>query len=153
KRATTDKSAQTPGSGDGATFNQSDSLSFYTFRRGEVDPRTGTFNYRIPVARLTGNQKLGPSVELYLSYNHFTDDDEGFGGGWSLGLSKFLFTNERRQVILRDGRVVNVDYDESTSTYTIKTVDIKDFILKKGSADDYLIIYKDGITETLSKFG
>jgi hypothetical protein len=123
---------QSRGSSDGTTFNQSDALSF---------------------ARLTGNARMGPSVELFLRYNHFTDEDEGFGDGWTMGLSKLTYNNSRRQVLLRDGRLINLAYDDVTSTFTVDTRDLKDFLFRKNDSGDYEIIYKDGVTETLGSVG
>jgi RHS repeat-associated protein len=153
RRKSTSSPTQSHGSADGTTFNQSDALSFASFRKGEVDPRTGTFNYRIPIARLTGNARMGPSVELFLRYNHFTDEDEGFGNGWTMGLSKLTYNNSRRQVLLRDGRLINLTYDDASSTFSVDTRDIKDFIFRKNESGDYEILYKDGVTETLGSVG
>ncbi|MFC0400583.1 RHS repeat-associated core domain-containing protein [Paraburkholderia rhizosphaerae] len=58
-------------------------------------------------------------------------------------------------MILRDDRIVNLKYDDATSTFSVDTVDIKDFIFRKidNPQRDYQIVYKDGITETLTTVG
>ena len=117
------------GVSDGQEFSQSDALSFSSFRRGTVDPRTGSFNYAIPVARITGNRRRGPSLDLVLKHNHFSSRNEGFGAGWSLGLSKFFKDNDRMKLLLRDGRII--DLIEKNGTYLVETVDLKKFILTK----------------------
>ena len=78
---TTSNKSVLRGVSDGQEFSQSDALSFSSFRRGTVDPRTGSFNYAIPVARITGNRRRGPSLDLVLKHNHFSSRNEGFGGG------------------------------------------------------------------------
>lgn len=137
------------GTNDGQEFSQSDALSFASFRRGSVDPRTGSFNYTIPVARITGNSRRGPSLQLSLKHNHFSSRNEGFGAGWSLGLSKFFKDNDRMKLLLKDGRII--DLKEKNGTYLVETVDLKNFILTKltGSDSGYKIAYKDGSTEIL----
>ncbi|WP_330983816.1 MULTISPECIES: RHS repeat-associated core domain-containing protein [Enterobacterales] len=135
---------------DNANFSQSDALSFASFRKGEVDPRTGSFNYFIPIARLTGNQQRGPSIELSLRHNHFSNRNEGFGKGWSLGLSKFFKDNSRMKLLLRDGRVVDLKLTDNI--YTVETVDVQDFVLTQLSSPTgaYQVAYKDGTVETLT---
>jgi len=137
------------GTSDGQEFSQSDALSFSSFRRGSVDPRTGSFNYTIPIARITGNHRRGPSLQLSLKHNHFSSRNEGFGAGWSLGLSKFFKDNDRMKLLLRDGRII--DLIEKDGAYIVETVDLKNFILTKLSSPDngYKISYKDGSAEIL----
>jgi len=134
----------------GQEFSQSDALSFSSFRRGSVDPRTGSFNYTIPIAKITGNHRRGPSLQLALKHNHFSSRNEGFGAGWSLGLSKFFKDNDRMKLLLRDGRII--DLTENNGTYIVETVDLKNFILTKlpSSEKAYKISYKDGSTEILT---
>jgi hypothetical protein len=143
---------QSVGDGEDTSFSQSDALSFASFRRGEVDSRTGSFNYRVPIARLTGNQMRGPTIELHLSYDHFSQRDEGFGKGWSLNLSKFIDNNSRKKVLLRDGRIIDLKLNEDTETYEPETVDLKDFKLTKLDSPEgaYQILYKDGTAETIA---
>src|SRR5471030_3295529 len=133
----------------GQEFSQSDALSFSSFRRGSVDPRTGSFNYTIPIAKITGNHRRGPSLQLALKHNHFSSRNEGFGAGWSLGLSKFFKDNDRMKLLLRDGRII--DLIEKDGAYIVETVDLKNFILTKLSSPDngYKISYKDGSAEIL----
>lgn len=146
---TTSNKSALLGVSDGQEFSQSDALSFSSFRRGTVDPRTGSFNYAIPVARITGNRRRGPSLDLVLKHNHFSSRNEGFGAGWSLGLSKFFKDNDRMKLLLRDGRII--DLIEKNGTYLVETVDLKNFILTKLASPEkgYKISYKDGSTEIL----
>ncbi|MFC7631205.1 RHS repeat-associated core domain-containing protein [Paraburkholderia humisilvae] len=58
------------------------------------------------------------------------------------------------QLILTDGRVINLKQDPDTQAFTIDTIYINDLVLKKSTdPDGYQVRYKDGITETLTKIG
>ncbi|MFC0397813.1 RHS repeat-associated core domain-containing protein [Paraburkholderia rhizosphaerae] len=64
------------------------------------------------------------------------------------------FDNSRLQLVLTDGRMINLRQDPTTLAIVPDTVYIKDLILQKSSdPDGYLIKYKNGITETLTKIG
>ncbi|CAB3760400.1 RHS repeat-associated core domain-containing protein [Paraburkholderia humisilvae] len=141
------------GDGADASFSQSNALSFVSFRRGQVDPRTGSFNYRIPIAKLTGNRMMGPTMELNLKYDHFIKRDEGFGEGWTFGFSRVIDNNSQKKVVLRDGRIIDLTADGDA--YTTRTIGIKDFKFSKlnSPAGAYQIVYKDGSAEMLEAKG
>jgi RHS repeat-associated protein len=142
---------QSVGTAADSGFSQSSALSFASFRRGQVDPRTGSFTYRIPIARLTGNELKGPTIELYLNYDHFIKRDEGFGEGWTLGLSRVINNNSRKKVLLRDGRII-----DRTERGVIQTVGVNDYKFSAlgTPANAYQIAYKeDGTIETLEPRG
>ncbi|WP_242319038.1 hypothetical protein [Bacillus cereus group sp. BfR-BA-01349] len=123
---------------------KSDAFSLSSFTRGSVDPRTGSYNFTLPLANIKGNSQRGPQLNLNLSYNHFSTVNEGLGRGWSLGLSKF--NKETRLVSLRDGRTIQVD-----ENFQVITKGIKDFSFDWNEETNELKInYKDGIKEILS---
>ncbi|MFC0397501.1 RHS repeat-associated core domain-containing protein [Paraburkholderia rhizosphaerae] len=138
-------------SADGS-FSQSGALSYLSFRRGEVDPRTGSFNYRISVARLVGNRQMGPSIDLALGYDHFSKKWTDFGQGWALNLSRFIDSDPYKQVVLRDGRIIDLKLNSSSGAYEIQTVGVTDFKFTKldNPPGGFQIAYKDGIVETLA---
>ncbi|PEA87584.1 RHS repeat domain-containing protein [Bacillus thuringiensis] len=128
------------------TAFESDAFSLGSFTRGSVDPRTGTYNFVLPLAKIKGNKQRGPEVAVNLSYNHFSKGDEGFGIGWSIGLSKF--DKEAGKLYLRDGRVIHVEVNTKDEPI-IQTVDIVNFIFYPTNDNGYIIEYKDGSRENL----
>src|ERR1700761_96031 len=125
------------------SFSQSNAFSYPGFTRGQVDARTGSFNYSIPVGRVSGANRMGPDLEFVLRYDHFSARNEGFGIGWSLGLSRFIENNSKKKLILRDGRVM--DLKENGPAYAVENIEITDFLLSKPDPDveQYRIAYKD----------
>ncbi|RGP45214.1 hypothetical protein BTW32_25955 [Bacillus thuringiensis] len=123
---------------------ESDAFSLSSFTRGSVDPRTGSYNFTLPLASIKGNSQRGPQLNLNLAYNHFSSVSEGLGIGWSLGLSKF--NKETKRVSLRDGRTIQVD-----DNFQVITNGIKDFSFALNTdTNNFEIKYKDGVKEILS---
>lgn len=139
-----------PSKGSKSNLLNSDAFSFYSFTRGSVDPRTGTFNFTLPLVSLKGNNLRGPSLNLSLKFSPFNSADEGFGIGWSLGLSNFNKATGR--LSLRDGRTIHIKENDTDDTRpVIETIGVKDFAFMWNSENrTYEIKYKDGSIEVLS---
>ncbi|MFB0832765.1 RHS repeat-associated core domain-containing protein [Brevibacillus laterosporus] len=139
-----------PAKGSKSHILNSDAFSFYSFTRGSVDPRTGTFNFALPLVSLKGNNLRGSSLNLSLKFSPFNSTDEGFGIGWSLGLSNFNKATGR--LSLRDGRTIHIKENETDDTHpVIETIGVKDFTFVWDSDNKtYEIKYKDGSVEVLN---
>ncbi|WP_251862442.1 RHS repeat-associated core domain-containing protein [Clostridium sp. Marseille-Q2269] len=130
---------------------KSDVFSFSNYTRGSVDNRTGSYNFVLPLARLKGNNQMGPTIDLSLKYNYIfnKDSDEGFGAGWHLGLTKYIRGSSQSTLYLKDGRTIYLN-EASNGTITINTVTLNDFKFTKNGDSQYKIEYKDGSKELLS---
>ncbi|WP_137842861.1 hypothetical protein [Bacillus sp. 2SH] len=127
-----------------------DTQDKFGYARGSVNPRTCSYNFVLPIIKIIGNRNRGPNLQLNLSYNTFSKENEGFGIGWSLGLSKFIKKTKNTGILyLRDGRAIDITINQNQQP-TIHTVGILDFQLYFNLAQNYYQIrYKDGTLERL----
>jgi len=115
----------------------------------QVDPRTGQFMVNFPVARLVGNHQLGPDLSLSLRYSPLNTLDEGFGTGFSLGLTQFnnmsnllqLTSGEQYRVAPGSDKVRNQKLNNFRFVYTNGRDD----------SEGYTVFWKEGKTEKLTK--
>ncbi|MCP9268663.1 hypothetical protein M5U04_11295 [Xenorhabdus sp. XENO-1] len=90
----------------------SNAHNFQSAATGSVDPRTGLFNYLMPMANLIGNNHLGPEQMVALSYSPLNSADIGFGIGFAIGLTQY--NSESRLLMLSTGECYKVDETEDT---------------------------------------
>ncbi|MBA1205390.1 hypothetical protein G7009_27160, partial [Pseudomonas capeferrum] len=80
-----------------ATSNvNSNALNFLSHMQNGVDPRTGLYTLSVDLPKLSGNDLLGPELDLALRYSPLNLHDSGYGKGWNLQLSQFDPDRERR---------------------------------------------------------
>ncbi|KLU14377.1 MULTISPECIES: RHS repeat-associated core domain-containing protein [Xenorhabdus] len=125
----------------------SQAANFQSTATGRVDPRTGLFNYAMPLAHLIGNNQLGPEQTFALSYSPLNSSDIGFGIGFSLGLTHYdaenrllmLSTGERYKVFETDDRVFLKQYKQDVIRFE-----------KDVGQNVYRVIHKSGQVEILT---
>ncbi|MDC9613233.1 hypothetical protein PSI19_04895 [Xenorhabdus khoisanae] len=125
----------------------SQAANFQSTATGRVDPRTGLFNYAMPLAHLIGNNQLGPEQTFALSYSPLNSGDIGFGIGFSLGLTHYnaenrllmLSTGERYKVFETDDRVFLKQYKQDVIRFE-----------KDVEQNVYRVIHKSGQVEILT---
>ncbi|MDR0218539.1 MAG: hypothetical protein LBI71_06600 [Enterobacteriaceae bacterium] len=125
----------------------SQAANFQSTATGHVDPRTGLFNYVMPLAHLTGNHLLGPELTLALSYSPLNTDDLGFGIGFSLGLTQYdsqnrllaLSTGEQYKVYENDEQVFLRQYKQDVVRFE-----------KDVAQNHYRVTHKSGLIEILT---
>ncbi|WP_340610677.1 hypothetical protein, partial [Xenorhabdus bharatensis] len=125
----------------------SQASNFQSIAAGRVDPRTGLFNYMMPVAHLIGNNQLGPELTLALTYNPLNSADIGFGIGFSLGLT--YYDSNTKILQLSTGERYKVDETDKDVTLRQYKQDVVRFE-KKVDEDTYQVIHKSGQVEILS---
>ncbi|CDG19786.1 putative Nematicidal protein 2 [Xenorhabdus poinarii G6] len=125
----------------------SQATNFQSTATGRVDPRTGLFNYVMPVAHLIGNNRLGPEQIFALTYSPLNGVDRGFGIGFSLGLTQYdaknrllmLSTGEQYKVFETDEKVTLKQYKQDVVRFE------KDVV-----QNVYRVIHKSGLVEILN---
>lgn len=124
----------------------SQAVNFQKSLSAYVDSRTGMFNSSLNIATILGNRMMGPGIELMLKYNPLSDDDTGFGKGYSLGLS--YYDTVTKTLYLSSGEQYRVT--ETNDQPIINQKKLNTFIFKKDYANnEYHIIWKSGVVETL----
>ncbi|CAM3991597.1 RHS repeat domain-containing protein [Xenorhabdus thuongxuanensis] len=121
--------------------------NFQSAATGSVDPRTGLFTYMMLVAQLTGNNHLGPTQTIALSYNPLNIGNIGFGIGFSLGLTQY--DSQQRQLSLSTGEHYKVDEYEDTVYLKQYKQDVVRFE-KDVAQNVYRVIHKSGMVEILT---
>ncbi len=125
----------------------SQAANFQSTAAGSVDPRTGLFNYVMPVAHLIGNNRLGPEQIFALTYNPLNGVDKGFGIGFSLGLTQYdaknrllmLSTGEQYKVFETDEKVTLKQYKQDVVRFE-----------KDVEQNVYRVTHKSGLVEILN---
>lgn len=125
----------------------SESFNFTSAVLDGVDPRTGLFNINMPLANLVGNDNLGPSLDLNLSYNPLSNSNSGFGKGFSISISNY---NIREKLLtLSSGERCKVI--DTNNQLIIRQKHLDTFRFEKFyDKNAYKITYKSGVTEILS---
>lgn len=127
----------------------SNASNFGNALQTQVDPRTGQFMLNFPVAELVGNNQLGPALSLSLKYSPLNGGNEGFGIGFSIGLTRF--NNRSHSLNLSNGEQYRVGVGSDKVLYQ-KLKSFR-FCYTNGHNDDdgYTIFWKEGKIEKLSK--
>ncbi|CAO98069.1 RHS repeat domain-containing protein [Erwinia tasmaniensis] len=125
----------------------SQASNFISAVQGGVDPRTGLFNFNLSLVNLHSGKLAGPALSLSLQYSPLSSDNEGFGQGFSLNLTRYNIAT--RKLVLSTGE----EYCISSSGKTVKQKKLKNFIFENTDNESYRVIYKSGLIESLSPFG
>ncbi|MDX7990688.1 RHS repeat domain-containing protein [Xenorhabdus littoralis] len=121
--------------------------NFQSAVTGSVDPRTGLFNYMLLVAQLTGNNHLGPSLTVALSYSPLNTKNTGFGIGFALGLTQY--DRQNRLLMLSSGERYKVTETDNTVYLKQYKQDVVRF--EKDTVQNvYRVIHKSGLIEVLT---
>lgn len=110
----------------------------------QVEARTGLFNAHYPIARLIGNNGLGPHINLALFYSPTTSNYAGIGDGWSLPFSVYNIASKR--LWLGSGEML--DYDEAEGTLEAPGITIEPHTPDAQNVG-LLLTYKNGQREVL----
>ncbi|MBA1194245.1 RHS repeat protein [Pseudomonas entomophila] len=131
----------------------SNAFNFMSFMQNSVDPRTGQYALGMVLPELIGNHLNGPSIPLRLAFNPMSQQDAGFGHGWSLNLTQYvpasnmldLHTGERYKVTGSDqGDGTGLGIDERK---------LLTFQLHQDSTSSWRVVHKSGLVEFLQLQG
>jgi hypothetical protein len=137
--------------GDSSDFF-SQAGNFVSASSGGIDMRTGMFNYSMKLGRIIGNNGLGPSFPVTLSYNPLTSLNgplpDGIGTGMSLGLTLYdASSNPGRLTLFTGDQYVIADEQLSQSVRKVMTFNR---IPSQGDGFRYKVAYKSGRVEILA---
>lgn len=122
--------------------------NFISANQGEVDPRTGLFSLSMLIAKLVGNNNLGPTLSLTINYSPLiSDNPQGIGIGCGLGLSYYNYIN--RQLNLNTGERYKI-LENANNTVTVDQKRIDNFKFIKINKSEYHLIYKTGEIQVLT---
>lgn len=115
----------------------------------QVDPRTGQFMVNFPLASLVGNHQLGPELSLSLRYSPLNTVDEGFGTGFSLGVTRFNNTSNLLQ--LSSGE----QYRVAPGSDSVRNQKLNNFRFvytnRHDDSEGYTVFWKEGKIEKLTR--
>ena len=115
--------------------------------------RTGMFHYSIKLGHLVGNNGLGPSIPITLSYTPLTSLNgplpDGIGTGMSLGLTLYDASTDPGRLTLSTGEQYVID-DETLSQHIRKVVTFNRIPSSDGNGYRYKVAYKSGRIEILA---
>lgn len=143
---------------DNSFFTQATNFASTAAGSG-VDPRTGLFNIKLPIAHLIGNNNLGPQLSIAPSYSPLTTTDMGFGAGFLLGLP--IYDRGDHVLTLSSGEHFKVDRDtnddhDHLDDNTDRPLSLRQCKLervrfqKNSGADYYRLVDKSGAIVLLS---
>lgn len=124
-----------------------------------VNPQTRMFIYNITLANIMANENQGPDIHLGLRYNCTSIDDDGFGKGWELTITRFWpldISRSRWLLCLADGRKIRFSLDGNKITFEKDPP--KNFVIvyqaaDKNSEEGFKIHYQNGVVELFDKQG
>ncbi|EGB6348797.1 hypothetical protein H7373_004349 [Salmonella enterica] len=126
----------------------SHATNFVSALQTDVDPRTGQFMVNLPLARLIGNNNLGPEFSPSLSYSPLASSNAGFGTGFSLGVTQF--SNLTNLLELSNGEKYRVE----PGTDTVRNQKLHNFRFAytngNDAAEGYTVFWKEGKQEKLT---
>lgn len=99
--------------------------NFISAIKSGVNPRTGLFNVSLPLISLRTGDLAGPGLALNLSYSPLSSEDEGFGRGFTLNLSRY--DSRARKLYLSTGE----EYRISSSGNAVIQQRFRNFIFKR----------------------
>lgn len=130
------------------------SSSFYTAAgnflsavQGGVDSRTGLFTVNLPLANLRSGDLAGPGLNLALHYSPVSSQDDGFGRGFALNLTRYDI--KKRRLYLSTGE----SYSISESGKDLRQGKYRHFTFETLDGVTSRVVHKSGLVETLARFG
>ncbi|WP_394389101.1 RHS repeat domain-containing protein [Shewanella woodyi] len=129
------------------------------FATGDVNERTGSFDFSIHLVKINANKLKGPELEINTSIDTFNQQDHGFGPGLKLSLSKIdlinhIFTNSSGVSIKLDIRNIlpaepclndfKIEYNSRVKEYKVSYIDgQKDFLKTDGQGKFANLVRKE----------
>lgn len=120
--------------------------NFLSTLQGGVDPRTGLFNVSLPLVNLHSGNLAGPAFALSLQYSPLLVQNEGFGRGFSLNLTRYDKATGR--LVLSTGEIYHI----SSSGDSVRQKKLRNFLFRKIDDSHCVVIHKSGLTEHLSRY-
>lgn len=126
----------------------SGAFSFYSHVSGDVDPRTGMYSAGIDLTTGKGNQLRGPSFEFRLNYDALSSNDDGFGTGWHLGVTRL--ERDVGMLVLGSGDSHRFDRLSPGTPSGFPDRKLKSFRLTAGDNSTAVLEHATGVIEYLA---
>ncbi|WP_333004362.1 hypothetical protein [Vibrio coralliilyticus] len=114
------------------------------FTQGTVNERTGSFDFSINLVKINANGLKGPELDLNLSVNPSSTQDQGFGVGLVLGLPSIDLVNH----VFHNTSGVSVKLDVR-NTQPVEPA-LLDFKIQQISGNQFIVKYATGETDYLT---
>ncbi|CAI1964863.1 RHS repeat-associated core domain [Serratia quinivorans] len=116
-----------------------------------VNPQNGLFSFNVTLANIVGNNNMGPTATLMLSYSPLTSaNPNGVGVGCSLGVS--YYDKDALRLYLDTGEQYSI-LENADNSVTVEQKKLANFNFEKISDDEYHVIYKNGNIQVLTGLG
>ncbi|VEA66452.1 YD repeat (two copies) [Serratia plymuthica] len=125
---------------DNGFFTQAN--NFTSAVSGGVDPRTGLFNISLHLGTLKGNDRQGPDFPVVLSYSPLSQNNLGFGTGFTLGMSSY--DSYSGSLSLSTGEQYTVENGDQ-----VRQKHLDNFRFERVGGEAYKITYNTGTVEYL----
>lgn len=130
-------------------------FSLMDWEQEGINPCTGMYIRHIPIADISANNLLGPSITLAIRFNAFNATDYGFGTGWELNLTHIDSEQPSDEtkpaittLVLANGERYRLQTDASGSV-SLKYKRTNTFQIFNDAKNVYTVVHKNGITETI----
>lgn len=132
----------------------SNAFNFLDMISAGVDPRTGSFTAGVSLVNFVSHKTSGLSVALSLNYSPMNTEDQGFGQGWSLPLSRF--DENTSTLSLGTGQAFKIELKDDSNEYLMpyrRLKDVRVFAVQAGEGHGELlkVVSKDGVHEFIDR--
>lgn len=124
-------------------YSQSQNLAS-TIHTG-IDPRTGSFSLRIPIALVRCNYGKGPMINLTLQHQTRNTEQQGFGLGFSFSFTSY----DQENKILKLATGEHYQIEDNETSFKVKQSKQKNFVFER-LINCYRITYETGRVEILA---
>lgn len=136
-----------------STAVHSNAFNFLSFVQSGVDARTGMYTVSLSLPEVKTCELSGPSVPLSLNFNPLNTLDSGFGLGWELAQTQYVPDTQIISLYSGETFAVTERYPGSTDRLRMKEQKIENFQLFELANEQYRVVHKSGLVETLELKG
>ncbi|WIE48611.1 RHS repeat protein [Pseudomonas sp. GM17] len=128
--------------------------NFISATSNDVDPRTRLFGFQQSLGKVTGNNGMGPELDLMMTYSPTSSTDD-FLLGIGVVFSFTTYDKNSSTLSLDTGEVFKVLENTGTADtyFEIKQQKIKTFVAQKLDAKNYRVISRNGNVTDLRDIG
>ncbi|EJN18513.1 RHS repeat-associated core domain protein-containing protein [Pseudomonas sp. GM78] len=140
------------------TAVHSNAFNFKSFVQSGVDPRTGLYTVGFSLHEVEANDLRGPVVPLKAHFNPINTVNNGYGVGWSLGLTQYTPSTQIIAVHSGESFKVTGNYGDEGDANRLKMKEqkIQSFKLYQLIGDprgQYKVVHTSGLVEILKLTG
>lgn len=129
----------------------SNAFNFVEDTSSGVNLRTGIFSKTIKIGYICSNNLNGPNIDVNITFNQYSNENQGFGLGWELNFSRY--NASRQELFFSNGKRFHAIVDFQNRSIQIPDLISKEIIVEVVTENKIRIIYKDGTIEYLNSNG